>query len=84
MGSPVVVSCRSDEEETAEWNLRKCAAASMDTLAHVYKNDLLAVLLPQLNVNLNSTNWKVRESAILALGAIAEVGFISCAEQHLL
>jgi len=62
-----------DDDAVSDWNLRKCAAASLDTLSRVYKNDLLAILLPVLQVNLsNRDSWFVRESGILALGAVAE------------
>jgi hypothetical protein len=39
-----------DDEDVSEWNLRKCAAASLDTLANVFHHELLPVLLPLLQV----------------------------------
>lgn len=62
-----------DDEEASEWNLRKCSAASLDTLAGVFKHELLPVLLPLLQITLsNREDWKIRESGVLALGAVAE------------
>jgi transportin-1 len=58
--------------------LRKCSAASLDLLANLFKNDLLKELLPILKESLTkNVNWKVKESAVLALGAIAEGCFSS-------
>jgi hypothetical protein len=61
-----------DDEEMTEWNLRKCAAAGLDVLSNVFNDSLLPVLLPSLKQVLVSPDWVVKESGILALGAIAE------------
>lgn len=60
------------EEMSTEWNLRKCAAAALDVLAVRFGPDLLNVLLEPLKVKLWDQDWMQRESAILALGAVAE------------
>ncbi|KAL4248239.1 Importin beta family protein [Abortiporus biennis] len=70
------------EEMSTEWNLRKCAAAALDVLAVRFGPDLLNVLLEPLKVKLWSEDWLQRESAILALGAMAE-GCIDAIEPHL-
>jgi len=51
-------------------------------LANVFRDDLLPVLLPILKETLFHIDWEVKESAILALGAIAE-GCMSGMLQHL-
>lgn len=61
-----------DDEAYQEWNLRKCSAAALDVLATVFGDDLLDVLLPLLQEKLGSGDWKEREAAVLALGAVAE------------
>eukprot|EP00906_Rhabdomonas_costata_P036247 RCo050889 len=62
-----------DGAEVSEWNLRKCSASSLDMLSNVYGDPLLEVLLPLIQQRMaESQPWEVRESAILALGAIAE------------
>lgn len=61
-----------DDEMVTEWNLRKCAAAALDVLACRFGQDLLNVLLGSLKDKLWSSDWLQRESAILALGAMAE------------
>jgi transportin-1 len=71
-----------DDDMTTEWNLRKCAAAALDVLAVRFGQDLLNVLLDPLKQKLWSAEWLQRESAILALGAMAE-GCIEVIEPHL-
>lgn len=59
------------------WTLRKCAAASLDSLASLYDAELiLPTLLPLLEQGMSNNNspgasW-AQEACILALGAIAE------------
>jgi transportin-1 len=61
------------DDEAYDWNLRKCSAAGLDILSNVFQDTLLPVLLPLIQEKLNDKeNWKIRETAILALGAIAE------------
>ena len=50
----------------------KCSAAALDVLANVFREDLLPTLLPILKETLFHSEWEVKESGILALGAIAE------------
>ncbi|KAI0317407.1 ARM repeat-containing protein [Amylostereum chailletii] len=71
-----------EEEMSTEWNLRKCAAAAIDVLAVHFGPDLLNVMLEPLKTKLWNEEWLQRESAILALGAVAE-GCIEAVEPHL-
>jgi hypothetical protein len=52
--------------------LGKCSAAALDVLANVFREDLLPVLVPILKEMLFHQEWEIKESGILALGAIAE------------
>lgn len=61
-----------DDDLSTDWNLRKCAAAAIDVLAVRFGADLLHIILPYLKDKLWSGDWLQRESAILALGAMAE------------
>ncbi|KIJ66034.1 hypothetical protein HYDPIDRAFT_87751 [Hydnomerulius pinastri MD-312] len=70
------------DEMSTEWNLRKCAAAALDVLAVRFGAELMNVLLGPLKDKLWSQDWLERESAILALGAMAE-GCIDSIEEHL-
>mmetsp|Transcript_11146 Transcript_11146/g.12720 ORF Transcript_11146/g.12720 Transcript_11146/m.12720 type:complete len:1016 (+) Transcript_11146:66-3113(+) len=61
------------DEDDNEWNLRKFAGASLDTLASLYGAEpILPNLLPSLQLGLTSTDPWVQEASILALGAIAD------------
>eukprot|EP00797_Seminavis_robusta_P020442 Sro311_g114380.3 (674) ;mRNA; r:60372-62393 len=62
-----------DDEDGNEWTLRKCAAASLDSLSNFYgAAAILPPLLPALEQGLSSTDPWVQEASILALGAIAD------------
>lgn len=61
-----------EDDGVTDWNLRKCAAAAIDVLAVRFGNDLLEVIFPHLKEKLWSDDWLVKESGILALGAMAE------------
>jgi transportin-1 len=55
------------------WNLRKCSAAALDMLSNAYEDkEVLPLLLPIVQQNLQHEDWRLRESAILALGAVSE------------
>ena len=65
-----------DDDEFGDngaWTLRKCAAASLDSLANIYGSEfILPVLLPALEQGLSNQSQWVQEACILALGAVAE------------
>jgi transportin-1 len=61
-----------DDDDGLDWNLRKCSASGLDILAGLFQRDILPTLLPLLQAKLSDQRWEVRESAILALGAIGE------------
>lgn len=50
----------------------KCSAAALDVMSNVFREDMLVVVLPLIKQMLSSEEWEVKESGILALGAIAE------------
>ena len=41
-------------------------------MSNVFREDMLVVVLPLVKQMLSSEEWEVKESGILALGAIAE------------
>ena len=61
-----------DDDEDWTWNLRKSSASGLDTLSLHFGDDLLQIMLPVVEQRLADQNWRIRESAILALGAVAE------------
>jgi len=64
----------ANAEETPYWTTRRTASLVLDRLSKkVNANELAQVFLPRLFARLQpSTSWNERESAILALGAVAE------------
>ena len=69
-------------EDASEWSIRKCSAAALDLLAGTMPDQLLPVLLPILKEVLFHAEWELRESGVLALGAVAG-GCIAGLSQHL-
>ncbi|XP_044741153.1 transportin-1-like isoform X2 [Chrysoperla carnea] len=61
-----------DDNSYTEWNSRKCSAAALDSLSIVFGNEILPILLPVVNNALHNEDWIIKESGILALGAIAD------------
>lgn len=59
-------------EPYIRWTLRKCSAASLDALAAKFGDDILPFFIPLINVALMSEDFLIKESGILALGAIAD------------
>lgn len=70
-----------DGDFSTEWNIRKCSAATLDVLASVAPEQVLAIILPILKVNIVSEQWPIREAAILAFGAVAEGGIELASKQ---
>ncbi|XP_026832301.1 transportin-2 [Drosophila erecta] len=71
-----------DDKSFLEWNLRKCSASSLDMVANIFHEDCLPVMLPILKETLFHQEWVIKESGVLALGAIAE-GCMQGMIQHL-
>eukprot|EP01094_Clydonella_sp_ATCC50884_P025784 TRINITY_DN6905_c0_g2_i2.p1 TRINITY_DN6905_c0_g2~~TRINITY_DN6905_c0_g2_i2.p1 ORF type:complete len:680 (+),score=248.64 TRINITY_DN6905_c0_g2_i2:222-2261(+) len=69
--------------ESNDWNVRKCAAFSLDMLANSFRNTILPHLVPQLSERMSEDmEWTQQEGAILAIGAIAHGCYIGL-EPHL-
>lgn len=64
------------DDEVDQWNLRRCAALTLDVLSLDYPQDVISLLLPILQHKIVSAEWPVREAAILAFGAVSK----SCIE----
>lgn len=64
-----------DESDVdTQWNLRKCAASTLDVMTNILPRDVMYVAFPYLKEHLNSDRWFIREATVLALGAMAEGG----------
>ncbi|KAI6246059.1 Importin subunit beta-2 [Erysiphe necator] len=73
-----------DDEQSPEdrWNLRKCSAAALDVFASNFRAPVFDTILPYLMLNLKHNEWRYREAAVLALGAVAE-GCLDIVTPHL-
>ena len=71
-----------EEEDIGRWNLRRCSAAGLDILSSTFGDEILPLLLPTIETRLQDSDWRARESAILALGAVSQ-GCISGLHAHL-
>ncbi|GMS84334.1 hypothetical protein PENTCL1PPCAC_6509 [Pristionchus entomophagus] len=71
-----------DDDQHQEWSVRKCAAASLDAFASIFRESILPHLLPILKDMIAHPQWEVKESAVLALGAVAE-GCLDGMKPHL-
>jgi HEAT repeat protein len=60
------------EDAPAEYTLRRSCAQALDCLAVELSSDLLHFVLPLVQRFLGDSDWRRREAAILALGAIAD------------
>ena len=71
-----------DDDGDTTWNLRKSAAAGLDMISTFLGDDILPILLPNVQACLEDADWRTREAAILALGAVSH-GCHSGLQQHL-
>ncbi|CAO3647791.1 unnamed protein product [Cunninghamella blakesleeana] len=63
-----------DDEFYSEWTLRKCCAVALETLTLHFNKYVIMTIIPLLKDYLDHDYWRMRESGILALGAIAKNG----------
>ena len=56
-------------DQGSSWNLRKCAAWTLDLLSRTTEADLLSAMVPALEIQ--SEQWDAREAAVFAVGAVA-------------
>lgn len=71
-----------DDDDMGEWSLRKCSAATLDVLSESLPQEVLILALPILQEKIMSTQWPIREAAILAFGAMSN-SFINLASNKL-
>lgn len=78
---PLAPSAR-ESAPVAAWTLRRSSAAGLDALASLYGDELLPAVLPVVSARLRHADWRARESAVLALGAVA-LGCGEALDEHL-
>jgi len=70
-----------DTDGDGEWSVRKCSAKALDSLAGIFNDEILAIILPILNEKLSSDRWEQRECGVLILGAIANGCYVGMENQ---
>jgi len=72
-----------DNDYYSEWSARKAAGLALERIAEILPGDIaLPVILPILQQLLSSSDWRMREAALLALGALAG-GYMNHLTPHL-
>jgi len=70
---PVLISNivqKKEEYDTDEWTIQKAAASCLTLFAALIKNEVLQHVLPFVKAQVENTDWKIREAAILCFGLI--------------
>lgn len=63
--------CRQpDDIEDDEWSLRKAAGASLEAVASVAKDSILGHIVPFVQENATSQDWRRQEAALCAFGIV--------------
>ena len=57
---------------TGEFTIRRVAGQTLEKLAEVFRDEVFKLLQFKINQCLRDSDWKVKESAILCIGALAE------------
>eukprot|EP01059_Diplonema_ambulator_P033758 TRINITY_DN7205_c3_g1_i1.p1 TRINITY_DN7205_c3_g1~~TRINITY_DN7205_c3_g1_i1.p1 ORF type:complete len:917 (+),score=349.51 TRINITY_DN7205_c3_g1_i1:74-2824(+) len=78
-----------DDDDVEQWTIRKCAASTLDALSKVAGSDLISpanykpgwLLTDEILPRMQNGDWKVQESAVLALGAISTGCFTEVRDQ---
>jgi importin subunit beta-1 len=61
-----------DTDDTEDWGVALSAGCCLDKVAQLLKNEIMNPVITFVASNIQSTEWKNRYSALLALGAITE------------
>ena len=61
-----------EDDDDTSWNLRKSSANGLDVMSNVFGDELLGMILPIVEQRFREQDWRLRESAILAVGAVSE------------
>lgn len=63
---------QEEEQEEDARNLATAGALCLGYLAQCLKNNILAMILPFVEQNINSEDWRKREAAVLSFGAMLD------------
>jgi importin subunit beta-1 len=63
---------QEDEPDEDTWNVAMAAGTCLSLVANCVADEVVPYVMPFVEQNINSENWKLREAATLAFGAILE------------
>ncbi|CAG9464930.1 unnamed protein product [Pedinophyceae sp. YPF-701] len=66
-----------DGDTWAQWSLRKSSGMALDFLSNTFCDDLVPIMMPTVQARLASPDWHLRESALLALGAVSHGCYVA-------
>ena len=71
---PALTVALSKQSEDAEvtWNVSTCAVACITLISQTIEDDFIPILLPFVQANLKSPDWRAREAATIILGSVLE------------
>lgn len=71
---PILTECltKQDDEPDEDWNVAMAAGTCLSLVAATVGDEIVAHVMPFITSSINSENWKFREAATLAFGAILE------------
>ncbi|KAJ3074080.1 karyopherin beta [Rhizoclosmatium hyalinum] len=68
----MLLTKKEEDEEEDEWNISMAAATCLALLASVFEDDIVSLVLPWVQTNLQNPDWKFREAAVMAFGSILD------------
>lgn len=63
---------QKDSEDDDEWNPCKAAGVCLMLLSSCVEDEILPHVMPFINDNIKSTNWQMRDAAVMAFGSCIE------------
>ncbi|XP_028037337.1 importin subunit beta-1 isoform X1 [Bombyx mandarina] len=61
---------QDDSDDELEWNPSKAASVCLMLLSNCCEDEIVPHVLPFINCNIKSENWRYREAALMAFGSI--------------
>ncbi|CAH2066913.1 unnamed protein product, partial [Iphiclides podalirius] len=61
---------QDDSDDELEWNPSKAASVCLMLLSNCCEDEIVPHVLPFINTNIKSDNWRYREAALMAFGSI--------------
>jgi importin subunit beta-1 len=73
---PLLLQCMTKQEEDADdddsWNISTAAATLLEGISRNLEDAVVELVLPFVMQNINNTNWRLKEAALMAFGMILD------------